>query len=214
MEIAKDKVVLIDYTLKNNEGDVLDTSIGAEPLPYIHGAGDIILGLEKALEGRKIGDTFNVKITPEDAYGDYQDALVQDAPKEEFANKQYSSTIASSTYDLSTLGFQSNYPTIGIGGAFILSSSTLFAMDVTYMISPKSSNQFPTQSTLNLAFGVEHYLLTFAPLRAGVYTNNSYYPDGKDGDHLNGLGFTCSIGYESGANSLSLGVETNKMEIK
>ena len=86
MEIAKDKVVLIDYTLKNNEGDVLDTSIGAEPLPYIHGAGDIILGLEKALEGRKIGDTFNVKITPEDAYGDYQDALVQDAPKEEFAN--------------------------------------------------------------------------------------------------------------------------------
>ena len=37
--------------------------------------------------------------------------------------------------------------------------------------------------------------------------NNSYYPDGKDGDHLNGLGFTCSIGYESGANSLSLGVD-------
>ena len=84
MEITKNKVVLIDYTLKNNQGDVLDTSIGAEPLPYLHGAGDIIVGLENALEGRKKGDKFSVKIMPNEAYGDYQEELVQDAPKEEF----------------------------------------------------------------------------------------------------------------------------------
>ncbi len=85
MEITKNKVVLIDYTLKNNQGDILDTSVGAEPLPYLHGAGDIIIGLENALEGRKKGDKFSVKIMPNEAYGDYQADLVQNAPKEEFA---------------------------------------------------------------------------------------------------------------------------------
>ncbi len=86
MEIGKDKVVYIDYTLKNNDGDVLDTSIGAEPLPYIHGAGNIIIGLENALEGRKTGEKLNVKINPEEAYGEYQDELVQEAPRKEFDN--------------------------------------------------------------------------------------------------------------------------------
>ncbi len=122
-------------------------------------------------------------------------------------NNQYSSTIASSTYDLKNLGFQSNYPMVGLGGAYILSSSTLFAFDLTYMISSKASQQFPTKSTMNFALGGEHYLLTFVPIRFGIYSNNSYYPDNSNGDHLNGFGLTGSIGYESGANSLSVAVD-------
>tara|TARA_Y100000590_G_scaffold98546_1_gene112174 strand:+ start:515 stop:994 length:480 start_codon:yes stop_codon:yes gene_type:complete len=85
MQIEKDKLVWIDYTLKGKNGDVLDSSIGAEPLPYIHGAGDIIIGLEKALEGRKKGDKFDVTIQPDEAYGEYQESLVQEAPKKEFS---------------------------------------------------------------------------------------------------------------------------------
>ncbi len=49
MEISADRVVLIHYTLKDDAGDVLDTSDGAEPLAYIQGHGNLVVGLEKAL---------------------------------------------------------------------------------------------------------------------------------------------------------------------
>lgn len=88
MQIEKDKVVFIDYTLKNQDGDVLDTSVGQEPLPYIHGAGDIIIGLEKALEGKQKGDKLSVTVSAEDGYGDYLDELVREAPKDEFSEIQ------------------------------------------------------------------------------------------------------------------------------
>jgi len=69
MVIEQGKVVSIDYTLKNSEGQVLDTSDGREPLPYLHGAGNIIPGLEAALEGKSTGDQVNAVIEPEHAYG-------------------------------------------------------------------------------------------------------------------------------------------------
>lgn len=84
MEIATGKVVLFNYTLTNKEGDILDTSVGVEPLHYIHGDGTLIKGLEMALGGRKKGDKFQIIIEPMDAYGDYNDDLVQDVPKSEF----------------------------------------------------------------------------------------------------------------------------------
>ncbi|NOY87017.1 MAG: peptidylprolyl isomerase [Deltaproteobacteria bacterium] len=77
MRIAKNKVVSIEYTLKNGKGVVIDSSNGRDPLNYIHGAGNIIEGLEKALEGKKTGDELTVTIPPEDAYGRRDESLTQ-----------------------------------------------------------------------------------------------------------------------------------------
>ncbi|MBD8492426.1 FKBP-type peptidyl-prolyl cis-trans isomerase [Pseudomonas syringae] len=76
MPIAAKKAVSIDYTLTNDAGEVIDSSSGGAPLVYLHGAGNIIPGLEKALEGKDIGDELNVSIEPEDAYGEYSAELV------------------------------------------------------------------------------------------------------------------------------------------
>lgn len=84
MQIAADKVVQIHYTLTNDEGEVLDSSEGQEPLAYLHGFGNIIPGLESALTGRGVGDKFQVTIPPEEAYGLRDDDLVQAAPRSAF----------------------------------------------------------------------------------------------------------------------------------
>ncbi|WP_290651977.1 peptidylprolyl isomerase [Aquisalimonas sp.] len=84
MQIAKDKVVAIDYTLKDEEGSVLDTSEGKEPLAYLHGSGNIIPGLEKALEGKNLGEEVSVHIPPEEAYGERRDDLTQVVPRSLF----------------------------------------------------------------------------------------------------------------------------------
>lgn len=76
MQIADNAVVAIDYTLRNDEGEVLDSSEGAQPLVYLHGAANIIPGLEQALAGKQAGDEFKVSIEPEDAYGEYSLELV------------------------------------------------------------------------------------------------------------------------------------------
>lgn len=77
MQIAKNKVAVIEYTLKNNDGEVLDTSEGGEPMAYIQGVGNLIPGLEDALEGKAVGDDVQVTIPPEKAYGVQNDDLVQ-----------------------------------------------------------------------------------------------------------------------------------------
>ena len=84
MSVAVNKVVTIHYTLTNDEGKVLDSSEGHEPLAYIHGGGNIIPGLEKALTGRAVGDQFNVSIPPEEGYGKRDEELVQTVPKNAF----------------------------------------------------------------------------------------------------------------------------------
>ncbi|WP_110994813.1 FKBP-type peptidyl-prolyl cis-trans isomerase [Pseudomonas sichuanensis] len=76
MLIAANKAVSIDYTLTNDAGETIDSSAGGAPLVYLHGAGNIIPGLEKALEGKKVGDKLTVAIEPEDAYGEYSAELV------------------------------------------------------------------------------------------------------------------------------------------
>lgn len=76
MLIAANKAVSIDYTLKNDAGEILDSSQGGAPLVYLHGAGNIIGGLEKALEGKSVGDELNVSVEPADAYGEYSAELV------------------------------------------------------------------------------------------------------------------------------------------
>lgn len=76
MLIAANKAVSIDYTLTNDAGEVIDSSRGGAPLVYLHGAGNIIIGLERALEGKQAGDEVKVAIEPEDAYGEYSSELV------------------------------------------------------------------------------------------------------------------------------------------
>lgn len=82
--ITKDKVVRINYTLKDNDGTVLDTSVGTEPLEYIHGNGYLIAGLEKELEGKDTGAKFSCTIQPADAYGERDERLMADVPMEQF----------------------------------------------------------------------------------------------------------------------------------
>lgn len=84
MEIGKDKVVSIDYTLKDDQGEVLDTSQDRDPLSFIFGNGTIIKGLENALEGKETGDEVSVNIGPQDGYGEYDESLIVDVPKEKF----------------------------------------------------------------------------------------------------------------------------------
>jgi FKBP-type peptidyl-prolyl cis-trans isomerase SlyD len=77
MKIAPNQVVSIDYELKNDDGEVLDSSAGQEPLTYLHGTGGLIPGLEKALEGKAAEEELEVTIPPEEAYGEFDDTLVQ-----------------------------------------------------------------------------------------------------------------------------------------
>lgn len=81
MEIAADRVVTIHYTLKDDEGAVVDSSAGGEPLAYIQGHGNLVAGLEKALEGKQNGVTLNVVVAPAEGYGTRDEALVQRVPK-------------------------------------------------------------------------------------------------------------------------------------
>ncbi|MFA9460219.1 FKBP-type peptidyl-prolyl cis-trans isomerase [Thiohalorhabdus sp. Cl-TMA] len=84
MQAAKDRVVSIDYTLKDADDQVIDTSEGREPLAYIHGNGQIIPGLERALEGKGPGEDVAVTITPEEGYGERDDSMVMQIPREQF----------------------------------------------------------------------------------------------------------------------------------
>jgi FKBP-type peptidyl-prolyl cis-trans isomerase SlyD len=84
MQVADLTVVTIDYTLTDEAGDELDSSRGGEPLTYLHGASNIIPGLERALTGRAPGAEFTVTIPPEDAYGLPDEDLVQSLPRSSF----------------------------------------------------------------------------------------------------------------------------------
>lgn len=81
--IQNDSVVNFNYTLTNAAGDVLDKSQG-EPLVYLHGAHNIVPGLENAMFGKHVGDKFQVTVEPEEAYGEYQAEMVQEIPRNMF----------------------------------------------------------------------------------------------------------------------------------
>lgn len=88
MKVAKNTVVSLNYTLKNNEGEVLDTSEGREPLVYLHGVGALIPGLENVLEGEGEGSKVSTVIKPEDAYGHRTDDLLHKVPKSGFTGDE------------------------------------------------------------------------------------------------------------------------------
>lgn len=84
MIITNERVVTMHYTLKNEAGEILDTSEGREPLVYLHGVGGLIPGLEKELEGKQANDKLNVIVPPEEAYGSRRDDLLRVVSKEGF----------------------------------------------------------------------------------------------------------------------------------
>jgi len=81
VDISADKVVTIHYTLKDDAGTVIDSSAGGEPLAYIQGHGNLVSGLEKALEGKPEGSTVEVSVSPEEGYGKHDAGLIQRVPK-------------------------------------------------------------------------------------------------------------------------------------
>lgn len=82
--IAENKVVSLNYTVKDSEGQVIDTSEGGEPLVYLHGHKNIIPGLEAALVGKKEGEEFDVTVAPAEAYGERNEEAVQVVPRSAF----------------------------------------------------------------------------------------------------------------------------------
>lgn len=84
MQAANQTVVSIDYTLKDDEGDVLDSSEAGSPLVYLHGADNIIPGLEAALTGKSVGEELTVVVSAEDGYGEYDESLVAEVERDRF----------------------------------------------------------------------------------------------------------------------------------
>ncbi|MBI5851074.1 MAG: peptidylprolyl isomerase [Planctomycetes bacterium] len=84
LTIAAGRVVSIHYKLTLDDGSVVDSSAGGEPLDYLHGTQSIVVGLERALEGRTIGERFDVAVSPEDGYGLPDPNAVQDVPRRVF----------------------------------------------------------------------------------------------------------------------------------
>lgn len=82
--VAQNMVVSFHYTLKDKEGQVLDSSEGGEPLAYLHGYGQIVAGLENALLGKTAGSKFAVTVDAKEGYGERQEQLVISVPKSEW----------------------------------------------------------------------------------------------------------------------------------
>lgn len=87
MQISKNKVVSIHYTLTDNAGNVLDSSDGRDALYYLHGCGNLIIGLEEELEGKSAGAKMQVSIAPEKGYGIKEPGLIQEVPIDAFGGQ-------------------------------------------------------------------------------------------------------------------------------
>ncbi len=84
MKVGKGSVVSIDYRLHLGDGNVIDASDPGDPLTYLHGEGQIVPGLEQALEGMDVGDSKKVVVAPEHGYGEHDAHGVQEVPRAAF----------------------------------------------------------------------------------------------------------------------------------
>jgi len=87
MQIEQNSVVTLHYTLKDNDDNIIDQSDDGSFL-YLHGAMNIIPGLENALAGKTAGDEFSVSVSPEEGYGAKDPERIQEVPKEMFDNAE------------------------------------------------------------------------------------------------------------------------------
>jgi len=83
-KIGKNSVVTMHYTLKNDAGDVIDSSEGNQPMVYLHGSNNLIPGLESELQGKSSGDSFSAVIPPQQAYGEVRTDLIKIISKDLF----------------------------------------------------------------------------------------------------------------------------------
>jgi FKBP-type peptidyl-prolyl cis-trans isomerase SlyD len=82
MSVKEGKLVSVEYTLKDEKGQQIESNVGQDPLTYLHGTGQIIPGLEKSLDGMKAGDTKEVTVEPEQAYGQVDARAVVEVPSD------------------------------------------------------------------------------------------------------------------------------------
>lgn len=128
MTIAEKKVVTLNYTLTDDEGTIIDKSDDGSFL-YLHGASNIIPGLENALTGKASGDELKVTVKPEDGYGERDDNRLESVPREMFpddtdiepgmqfhAQGPEGQTITVSVVDVSddTVTVDGNHPLAGV----------------------------------------------------------------------------------------------------
>jgi FKBP-type peptidyl-prolyl cis-trans isomerase SlyD len=127
MKIAKDKVAAIHYTLTDNNGTVLDSSKGREPLYYIQGIGNLIPGMEEGLEGKAKGDKFIIDVSPEKGYGVRDDKQMQKVPRSAFGGQDVkvgmqfsaggnhgSQVVTVTEISLDTVTVDANHPLAGV----------------------------------------------------------------------------------------------------
>lgn len=124
MEITKNKVASIHYTLRDDEGTVIDSSAGRDPLLYLHGAGNLIPGMEESLEGKSKGEKFNIKIDPDKGYGEKDENLVQKVPRSAFGDQEVKTGMRFSTnqggvvtvtdVNLDSVTVDGNHPLAGV----------------------------------------------------------------------------------------------------
>lgn len=84
MNISEKCVVTFHYTLTNSDGEKMDSSAGRDPMKYLHGAGNIVPGLEKELVGKSAGDKLKVEVQPEEGYGQVNPQMIQTVPRNAF----------------------------------------------------------------------------------------------------------------------------------
>ena len=82
--VSDGKVVVFHYTLTNDEGEVIDSSSGGDPMPYLHGAGNIVPGLESQLQGVAVGTNLQVLVAPKDGYGEAEEGEIVKVPRQDF----------------------------------------------------------------------------------------------------------------------------------
>ena len=88
MKIEKDRVVLFHYSVAEQGAAAVESSEGGEPLSILAGHGNIIPGLEKAMEGREAGDSFGTDVPAAEAYGEKREGLTQRVPKKHFGGQR------------------------------------------------------------------------------------------------------------------------------
>jgi FKBP-type peptidyl-prolyl cis-trans isomerase SlyD len=87
VQVKEKVVVTIEYTLRGDDGNVIDTSSGRKPLTYLHGFRNLVPGLEKALEGKGEGEHVDVSVVPEEGYGRRDEKLVRKLPLRKLGSK-------------------------------------------------------------------------------------------------------------------------------
>jgi FKBP-type peptidyl-prolyl cis-trans isomerase SlyD len=84
MQVSKDAVVTIGYTLKNDQGELIESTSESDAFTYLHGRGRLLPALESALEGKNSGDSLEISLSPEDGYGPRDDSMVLTLPSSKF----------------------------------------------------------------------------------------------------------------------------------